>query len=239
MKPFCMWNNVIHFLRNKISFYKCNFKRQQCTSGYSPCWSYSGTRWQRNGNFLYKHLSVASSPTAGRVNCQLVADTSLLVASALSAQWHTTYYRSCHLQLVLTIVRHRRWKITTKSFCNTEAVQPGASVHGLLCVAQPGVMYWSGIHHQRRAGVSLVQCSTATWSLPVENPYLYLYLKWRYLDIWKNLLKSKNNGDLTSTALIPFAILPTVSVHACVLHWYSQFGEQKIVGILQIWKFLN
>lgn len=78
-------------------------------------------------------------------------------ASALPALQCTICYRSCHLQLVLTIVRHRRRKITAKSFCNTEVVQLGASVHGFLCVAWPGEVYRNGIHQQRRARVSLVQ----------------------------------------------------------------------------------
>lgn len=44
------------------------------------------------------------------------------------------------------------------------------------CVAWPREVYCSGIYQQWRDGVSLVQFSADTCSLPVENLYPYLYL---------------------------------------------------------------
>lgn len=67
--------------------------------------------------------------------------------------------------------------MTAKSFGDTEVVQPGASVRGFLFVAWPRDMYRNGINEQLRDGVSLVQFSADSCSLPVENQYPYLHLK--------------------------------------------------------------
>ena len=131
----------------------------------NPHWHKVTLKWK----FSLQVSFIGELSHGGRGECQLAAVPSLPCEAALPISPACTKVRHVLPLLVLTVVRHRRWKITARSFCNSKVVQPGASVCGFLCVAWKGEVYCNRIQQPRRAGVCLVQFSAAAGSLPVEN----------------------------------------------------------------------
>lgn len=86
-----------------------------------------------------------------------------------------------------------------------------------------GDVYCNGACQHRRAGVSLVQFSDATYFLP-EDPYFSL--KQKDLDVQKDL-KIKNHWGLYFKALVLFSVLLTVTIHACALGRKEKKREVK------------